>query len=435
MLHRLRYLTVSKPGRKGRREKCGCNRRLELVLAVFVLGWLFFLCVVVTPWVSKEQLWQWRVRKHRQRQTPLDVALHPPPILTIQSTSSAEQQELPKASQARQGQSSSPRKVLVFKENFSEVSKRANEGKTPGGELCMFRSLLKALAWLEEEVQYRVVETNEELEKLVKVTPLSAFDAIFYEQYGLDALRKFNATSDPRVRCRLRAIDFWGTPPEQNHFKLNLKQFLVPYPNQWNSFLGFLVPSITPRRRQVRNESVVASVLLHGKYAKYFVDHLPMIGKLAKRFTVYSTLPDHERKLVGLPSAVRNVGMLTKDKFMELLQQVDIVLGLGDPVLAPTALETVSAGSIYVFPVYSRPRKLSDIPNHPIRSQHDFLLQLQTPCAYGMEAMLSYRNVVSAIKKAMQVPCAAFIPPGFSREDFTRRVKQLLLANFCGAQV
>jgi hypothetical protein len=55
------------------------------------------------------------------------------------------------------------------------------------------------------------------------------------------------------------------------------------------------------------------------------------------------------------------------------LFQTDLINSL-DPILGPSALEALSEGCAFVNPVFEQPQSISNIPNHPMRSQHDYLL-------------------------------------------------------------
>lgn len=87
-----------------------------------------------------------------------------------------------------------------------------------------------------------------------------SFDIVVLDQYGLDDFQVTGLL--PEYTCKLRLIDAWGTPPEQNHMGLQLHQFWVLNPNPWNYWIGFAVDeSLDPMPRPPRKPQI----LLWGK--------------------------------------------------------------------------------------------------------------------------------------------------------------------------
>ena len=112
----------------------------------------------------------------------------------------------------------------------------------PAGELMLFWSVIKGLNSM-EGVSVDVMKSLPNL-KATLAKPADDFTFLFIDQYGLDDVKAASKPAFSQWKCRLRLLDFWGTPPNQNHEKLNPLQLLVPYPHYarlWgNYFLGFL---------------------------------------------------------------------------------------------------------------------------------------------------------------------------------------------------
>lgn len=66
---------------------------------------------------------------------------------------------------------------------------------------------------------------------------LAPYDILITDQYGIDTVKRHMQDFDS-TKCRLRLLDAWGTPPEQNHDKLHLRQYLVLNRNPWNEWIG-----------------------------------------------------------------------------------------------------------------------------------------------------------------------------------------------------
>jgi hypothetical protein len=129
-------------------------------------------------------------------------------------------------------------------------------------------------------------------------------------------------------------LDFWGTPPEQNHIKLDgTKQFLVPYRNPWNQNFGFVVDLNLPTAAMTMAKKAVSKVkiVVHGKMGRYFLGRSTLIHHLASmtnEVEVHTTL--HPSQMLGyaLPPRVFNHGMLSATDFAALLASAHVVLGM-----------------------------------------------------------------------------------------------------------
>ena len=79
-----------------------------------------------------------------------------------------------------------------------------------------------------------------------------------------------------------------------------------------------------------------------------------------------------------------------------------------------------------------QPVRLSDIPGHPISSQHDFLLDLGPPFAFAVD-MSDAASVLNTIDKATasDTPIKPMIPKGFSQEDHKKSVATIFDEDFC----
>jgi hypothetical protein len=290
---------------------------------------------------------------------------------------------------------------------------------------------------------------------------------LFLDEYGLDDVKRQAATvmtmaatraagsshSRPSNvfetwKCRLRFMDFWGTPPNQNHEKLAGQQFLVPYPHHarvWdNYFLGYLpvqeyahlhsgggnamlINSNSSCGRSVQDGDAVKakdkakananakakkakvnawtpkpvnqpSGILYGKMVKYFRGKARMIRRIAEIVqALYFTVSRAQenggdprsvaefRHLLHSSPNIHNLGFLTKARWTELLQNSTFIIGFGDPILGPTLMDGLMAGCVFINPRYKKPKHIIMTPSAPAHTQHDYGVTIGEPQVYTVD--------------------------------------------------
>ncbi len=98
--------------------------------------------------------------------------------------------------------------------------------------------------------------------------------------------------------------------------------------------------------------------------------------------------------------------------------------GLGDPVLAPTALQAIASGTVYLAARFPNPKRLGDLPNHPILNQHPFATNvIGAPYAETIDLEQPPTVVWTKIQAAAMRRFEPMVPPGY---DLTSHAKNLL---------
>ena len=117
-------------------------------------------------------------------------------------------------------------------------------------------------------------------------------------------------------------------------------------------------------------------------------------------------------------------GHRTAQQWLELLFQSKFLIGLGNPLLGPSAIEAVSLGCMFINPVYSEP-KLSG----RYSSQHPYLARLLKEkqldryiCEYAEQ---SVDELEKCIRKALATALPAKKITEFTREVHFARVKEI----------
>ncbi|KAL9651034.1 hypothetical protein ABK040_012778 [Willaertia magna] len=313
--------------------------------------------------------------------------------------------------------------ILLFNKHYQITLQNAKKGG-PFGELAVYLSVLKGLQYIYNnqnfknkichlDISYSESELKEKtlinlqnkikkctLQQLQKsnLSEQNIYHLLFIETYSFQDLLNniFNIKDNSHIwhdhfskfKCRYRILDFWGTPESQNHEKLNLKQYLIPYPNKYNQFIGYIVDKcfenenlffykknlnklnlenyfvenyfIEDKNLNKNLENKKLEFLIWGKELKYFhnqkvINFLKNLNsKFNNEITIYATVKDN---LDHLPF-IKNLGVLNKENWLKSLQKAHFVIGLGDPVIGPTAFDAISCGAIFLNPIFDQPRTL-----------------------------------------------------------------------------
>lgn len=97
------------------------------------------------------------------------------------------------------------------------------------------------------------------------------------------------------------------------------------------------------------------------------------------------------------------------------------MIGLGNPILGPSAIDAVSMGCVFLNPLYDKPVEHNGLL---FASQHPFAEKMGAPyvCNYRQGNVLSLKQCVQT---AMKTTLPARIPAEFTLEAHLLRVKEI----------
>ena len=118
-------------------------------------------------------------------------------------------------------------------------------------------------------------------------------------------------------------------------------------------------------------------------------------------------------------------GHLTHDAWENLLGSSKFLLGLGDPLMGPSAIDAISRGCMYLNPVYeksfTRPQT-----GLTYSSQHPYAMHEPSLASYVCSFNINDRTQLKAcIDKALSSNLPAVIPKDFTRRNYLDRVKTI----------
>ena len=212
-------------------------------------------------------------------------------------------------------------------------------------------------------------------------------------------------------------LDFFGSeqlPKEKPSFKVPADRFLTAFGYPGNQFLGYFIDStvFNAHKGAVKKQQGV----IWGKDPNHFSrGRDKLLSRVADLVELHSTAS----RAVFRHGNVMWHGHQNKDGWLQLLAESKFLLGLGDPLLGPSAIDAISMGCVYINPVYDQP-----VRDH-FKTQHDYAIA-KIGAPYVCNAHLNdVKSVMKCVEFALQADLPPFIPPDFEHDAYVARVKNI----------
>ena len=211
-------------------------------------------------------------------------------------------------------------------------------------------------------------------------------------------------------------LDFFGAEgPRKGGIDVPPSRILTAFPTYpGNTFLGYALDAPEPLRTEKKPEGVI-----WGKDRKHFKNMDAVLLAASRVARLHSTL-----KQAPTPALARADiewhGHLSRDRWRALLRASKFMIGLGDPLLGPSAVDAAHAGAVYIDPSYPTPRL--DV----YESQHPFLRKaLGRPyvCAADLARPASF---AACARDALEAPdLAPLLLPELTKDAHAARVRAI----------
>jgi hypothetical protein len=216
-------------------------------------------------------------------------------------------------------------------------------------------------------------------------------------------------------------LDFFGFHKLPNPtLKVPDHRFLTAYGGSpSNTFLGyFLSPpnaTVTGRRPPRRNQGVI-----WGKDVKHFsgAAKTKMLRSVAAQAPLVSTAT----KAVFADPNIRWAGHQTREQWSALLRESKFVVGLGDPLLGPSAIDAISHGCVYINPIYEPNAKVRD---GNFASQHPYAMEKVGPPRVCSARISDLAAVRACVEVALTLDLDPIVLPDFTEEAYLERVRSI----------
>jgi hypothetical protein len=223
----------------------------------------------------------------------------------------------------------------------------------------------------------------------------------------------------PNVRgheSKLYILDFFGSSKLRGKsLHLDPRRILTAFKSPWqNSFLGYYISS--------KRLDILAKVgdklkqgIIWGKDPKYYEGHDALLKRVASKAPLVSTAT---RTMFEHPN-VKWVGHQSGEQWLELLAKSRFLLGMGHPLLGPSAVDAISLGCMFINPIYKEPQLEARYA-----SQHPYIAEIapEYVCSYPEDEM---EGLLHCVDRALSTTLKPFIPPELTKEGYLRRVKAI----------
>jgi Glycosyltransferase family 18 len=211
-------------------------------------------------------------------------------------------------------------------------------------------------------------------------------------------------------------LDFFGSRVLRGTgFRIPPSRFLTAYDtNSYNTFLGYYMDDRAFTAGNTSSSKKLQGIIW-GKDTKHFEGKFDVLRSMASKVHLLSTAT---RKVFEHHN-IHWLGHQSKKKWYTLLRESRFLLGLGEPLLGPSALDAVAAGCMYLNPIYLNPLKHND---QDFGSQHPYALKnIGEPyvCSYKEDDMVSLQG---CIDKSLRTDLEPHIPLEFTKEAYRQRV-------------
>lgn len=345
----------------------------------------------------------------------------PPPITPVNKAHAVQVHDA--AAAAVQQQQRRPRRVFLFTmDSISAYVSAAGSGG-PAGEITVRESLTAALAGMGVEVV--ICTSDAQLEAHTAAGGMNDFNAFIFDQWTA-----FGPGWLPRAFLRGREastfiLAFFGLQGLGHGWEVPGKNILTPFPTvDSNTFLGYAmhpqwVPAGVAAPEGARNlpAKKKRQGVIWGKKPEYFAGKENVLRAVAAVVPLHTTTV----ALGHIPGIVTH-GHLSKQEWSMLLAESRFLIGLGDPLSGPSAMDAVAAGTAFINPVYDAPKERYFMSQHPYLQHH---VGPPYVCDVHIDNVV---EVLACVNKILDGPdLQPLIPRDFTPDEYAKRVESIFL--------
>lgn len=251
-----------------------------------------------------------------------------------------------------------------------------------------------------------------------------------YHRIVFSGPRWSNRFDEREVGCKVRSLHWWGNWNDHANVPFDPRQVLSPYPDEYNTFIGFFPHSLLGGERPLPRKERGRVGLIMGKSPEYFTKYRDLIESLlSHNFTIHVTCRDRKDEPCHIPDGVIRHKMVGPREFESLLPKVAFMLGLANPVIPPSPLLGLAHGVAFLNPYRGDMKVIEEDPmlqSFPLKrsattTQHDAIAMLGMPYVYNVN-LRNISDVVAAAERAVRYRFASYTPWEFRPEAMVQRV-------------
>ncbi|XP_075890546.1 alpha-1,6-mannosylglycoprotein 6-beta-N-acetylglucosaminyltransferase B-like [Nelusetta ayraudi] len=251
----------------------------------------------------------------------------------------------------------------------------------PLGELVQWADLSACLTVLGHNLTFST--SQQQLHSLIGAAPGRGscpiqspltFDLIYTDYHGLAHLHAAMGLAFKHYQCRFRVVDSFGTEPAfnlgsyaQSHgyktlwgsWGLQPLQYMTMFPHTPdNSFLGFVsAEAVQEGQGEVQQDTNRKDriAVVYGKQEYMWQGKSEYLRWISEELETHATVYESPGQTSSLPSFIRNHGLLSQERFAQLLHRAKVFVGLGFPYEGPAPIEAIALGCVFLQPRFHPP--------------------------------------------------------------------------------
>lgn len=333
--------------------------------------------------------------------------------VTFQSSERGESQTVTSTTAKEEKDSVYRKKALIFTMDSIESYEANSLTGGAAGEILIRKSLERAFTE-HLNVEVHVCKSDEEFER----TDTTHYDILILDPWTWAAAGWVPKKPIRGQEHKLYLLDFFGSVKLKGQLDIPLdRRLLTAFGSPWNTFLGYFIDNNTTTAiasTGTATRSKKAQGVVWGKDPKHYHGKENMLKSVANRAPLLSsaTAPVFQH-----PN-LQWLGHQSADSWRNLLVESKFLLGMGHPLLGPSAIDAVVAGAVFINPQYSVPVKgyTSQHPYAETRIGHPYV------CSYSENDMSQLQK---CIEYALSADLPPFVPDDFLLENYLVRVKRI----------
>lgn len=335
----------------------------------------------------------------------LETLIHFHGNQTIQSQSEGNIQHYKKVNEKLQRTA-----ILFTMDSISSYEENSLRGGA-SGEIIIRKSLEKAF----ELLGHKLIVMSSDLE--FESTNMNDYNFIILDPWTWAAKGWVPKQNIVGFEDKVYILDFFGSKNLRgDSFNIPPHRFLTAFgspSNNGNTFLGYMISEdIKPFDSSTKSDQGV----IWGKDPRHFENQEKVLSHAAERVSLVATI---STPIQSIHSNIRFIGLQTKDQWLELLQNSKFLLGLGNPLAGPSAIDAIAHGCMFINPIYNKPVREEYTSQHPYAMTK---IGIPYVCSYH-EGNLD--ELDECISKALSSPLDSHIPIDFQVSNYLKRVQDI----------
>ena len=226
---------------------------------------------------------------------------------------------------------------------------------------------------------------------------------------------------------RIYILDFFGSERLRGSgLTIPPSRVLTAFGSKWNTFLGYYMDE---HELQYRNAASINKKqqqgVIWGKDTKHYtsekVQQLKQLLDSGGAMSSIKLISTSTSQILVHPS-VKWVGHVAPSEWKKLLMESKFLIGLGDPLLGPSAIDAITYGCMYINPTYQKgghPKKEAHLSQHPYAEQ---FIGEPFVCSYKIDSIIELKGCV---EKALSTNLQMGVPADFKKEKYLERVRKI----------